>query len=112
MRPKPLTPKEAWQLLRDDPRAVLVDIRSTMEFLFVGHPSGALHVACDDARRTRSSQRMRRLLAAAAGNLLARRLRDLDQAWLLEICDRLRRGETDLESAARDVLRSGRLSDE
>ncbi|MDX1432918.1 MAG: rhodanese-like domain-containing protein [Gammaproteobacteria bacterium] len=48
MRPKPLTPKEAWQLLQDEPRAVLVDIRSTMEFLFVGHPSGALHVAWID----------------------------------------------------------------
>jgi LAO/AO transport system kinase len=69
-------------------------------------------LASDDARRTRSSQRMRRLLAAAAGNLLAHKLRDLDRAWLLEICDRLRLGETDLESAARDVLRSGRLSDE
>ena len=41
-------PKEAWQLIQDDPRAVLVDIRSTMEYLFVGHPSGALHVAWID----------------------------------------------------------------
>jgi rhodanese-related sulfurtransferase len=48
MRPTALTPKEAWQLMQDDPRAVLVDIRSTMEFLFVGHPSGALHVAWID----------------------------------------------------------------
>lgn len=39
-----LTPKQAYQLLQDDPRAVLVDIRSTMEFLFVGHPTGAVHV--------------------------------------------------------------------
>ena len=41
MQPEALTPKQAWQLLGDDPRAVLVDIRSTMEYLFVGHPSGA-----------------------------------------------------------------------
>jgi len=39
-----LTPQQAWQMMQDDPRAVLVDIRSTMEFLFVGHPSGAVHV--------------------------------------------------------------------
>lgn len=48
MRPEPLTPRQAWQLLQNDPRAVLVDIRSTMEFLFVGHPSSALHVAWID----------------------------------------------------------------
>ena len=42
--PKPLAPKAAWQLIQDEPRAVLVDIRSSMEFLFVGHPKGAVHV--------------------------------------------------------------------
>lgn len=45
---KSLTPQQAWQLLQDDPRALLVDIRSTMEYLFVGHPSGAVHVAWID----------------------------------------------------------------
>lgn len=39
-----LSPQQAWQLIQDDPRALLVDIRSTMEYLFVGHPSGAVHV--------------------------------------------------------------------
>jgi rhodanese-related sulfurtransferase len=39
-----LTAKQSWQLMQDDPRAVLVDIRSSMEFLFVGHPIGAVHV--------------------------------------------------------------------
>ncbi|MEW8560772.1 MAG: rhodanese-like domain-containing protein, partial [Candidatus Thiodiazotropha sp.] len=39
-----LTPQQAWQLMHDDPRTVLVDIRSSMEFLFVGHPKGAVHV--------------------------------------------------------------------
>jgi rhodanese-related sulfurtransferase len=47
-RPNALTPQEAWQLLQDNPRAVLVDIRSTMEFLFVGHPRGAVHIAWID----------------------------------------------------------------
>jgi rhodanese-related sulfurtransferase len=43
-RPKALTPKQAWEMIQDDPRAVLVDIRSSMEFLFVGHPKGAVHI--------------------------------------------------------------------
>lgn len=39
-----LTPPEAWEVLQTQPRATLIDIRSTMEFLFVGHPSGSIHV--------------------------------------------------------------------
>jgi rhodanese-related sulfurtransferase len=39
-----LPPQQAWQMLHDDPRAILVDIRSSMEFLFVGHAKGAVHV--------------------------------------------------------------------
>jgi rhodanese-related sulfurtransferase len=46
--PKPLSPKQAWQLMKEDSRTVLVDIRSSMEFLFVGHPKGAVHVAWID----------------------------------------------------------------
>ena len=42
--PGGLNPNQAFQLLQDDPRAVLIDIRSNMEFLFVGHPKGAVHV--------------------------------------------------------------------
>ncbi len=39
-----ITPKQAFQLMHDDPRTVLIDIRSSMEFLFVGHPVGAVHI--------------------------------------------------------------------
>ncbi len=42
--PTGLTPKQAWQMLQDDPRTLLVDIRSSMEYLFVGHPQAAVHV--------------------------------------------------------------------
>lgn len=31
-------------MLQDEPRAVLIDVRSNMEFLFVGHPVGAIHI--------------------------------------------------------------------
>lgn len=42
---KSLHPKEAWDLLQHNPNAVLVDVRSSMEYLFVGHPQGAVHIA-------------------------------------------------------------------
>ncbi len=41
---KTLTCQQAWQLLQDEPRAMLVDVRSGMEYLFVGHPRGAIHI--------------------------------------------------------------------
>lgn len=66
-------------------------------------------LAAKNSDRMHSPQRMRRLLAAAAGNLLTRNLRELDEAWLMTICESLQRGELDLESAAQRVLRSGRV---
>ena len=41
---KSVTPAEAWQMVQDNPRILLVDVRSSMEFLFVGHPVGAVHI--------------------------------------------------------------------
>jgi len=41
---KHLTPREAYELKQEDPRALLIDVRSNMEFLFVGHPVGAVHI--------------------------------------------------------------------
>lgn len=39
-----MNPEEAWRFLQENPRAILVDVRSNMEFLFVGHPVGSIHV--------------------------------------------------------------------
>lgn len=39
-----LDPKQAWEILRQRPEAVLLDVRSRMEFDYVGHPVGAVHV--------------------------------------------------------------------
>jgi len=41
---KTLLPKAAYQFLQDHPNALMVDVRSHMEFLFVGHPTGAIHI--------------------------------------------------------------------
>jgi rhodanese-related sulfurtransferase len=45
---KHLPPNEAYEFLQKTPHALLVDCRSEMEYLFVGHPSGALHVSWND----------------------------------------------------------------
>jgi len=46
--PEGLEPTQAFELLQQDPRALLIDVRSTMEYLFVGHPAGAVHIAWID----------------------------------------------------------------
>lgn len=43
-----LSPKAAYTLLQETPHSVLVDIRSSMEYLFVGHPVGSVHIAWID----------------------------------------------------------------
>ena len=41
---KTISSREAWELKENDPRALLVDVRSHMEFLFIGHPAGAINI--------------------------------------------------------------------
>ena len=43
--PVGLSPKEAYDLLQNNAQAVLIDIRSTMEHLMIGHPRDAIHIA-------------------------------------------------------------------
>jgi rhodanese-related sulfurtransferase len=45
---KSITPEEAFDLVQKDPRAILIDVRSNMEFLFIGHPLGAINIAWID----------------------------------------------------------------
>ena len=45
---KHLKPNETQQFLEQNAQAVLIDCRSEMEYLFVGHPVGAHHVAWND----------------------------------------------------------------
>jgi rhodanese-related sulfurtransferase len=45
---KHLKPKDAQEFLKTNANALFIDCRSEMEYLFVGHPAGALHVAWND----------------------------------------------------------------
>lgn len=41
---KGISARQAFEMLEDQPQAILVDVRSSMEFLFVGHPKGAVNI--------------------------------------------------------------------
>ena len=45
---KQISPKDANQILQSDPEAILLDVRSELEYMFVGHPVGAIHVPWQD----------------------------------------------------------------
>jgi len=42
---KHLTPRQTWQYLQDHPDALFVDVRMEIEYLYVGHPPGVVHIA-------------------------------------------------------------------
>ncbi|NND89952.1 MAG: rhodanese-like domain-containing protein [Granulosicoccus sp.] len=44
-----LSPSDAWALMQSDPGVALIDVRSDMEFLMIGHPRGAVNVPWIDA---------------------------------------------------------------
>lgn len=44
-----VNPKQAWNILREKPAAILLDVRSKVEFDYVGHPVGAVHVPIQEA---------------------------------------------------------------
>lgn len=44
LTPQTITPQACWAALQQNPHALLVDVRSNMEYLFVGHPTGAIHI--------------------------------------------------------------------
>ncbi len=46
---KQLKPKQAWKLLTDNPGAVLIDVRSRVEYTHIGHPIGSVHIPWQEA---------------------------------------------------------------
>jgi rhodanese-related sulfurtransferase len=39
------SPRQAWEYLQQHPDTVFLDVRTEMEYLYVGHPPGVRHVA-------------------------------------------------------------------
>ncbi|MGH8498390.1 MAG: rhodanese-like domain-containing protein [Methylococcales bacterium] len=44
-----LNPVEAWRFIQDNPTSVLVDVRTELEYSYVGHPRGAVHIPWKEA---------------------------------------------------------------
>ena len=46
---KQLNPPQCWELLKGHGSAVLIDVRTKMEYVYVGHPPGAVHIPWKEA---------------------------------------------------------------
>lgn len=44
-----LNPKQSWELIQHNPKAVIIDVRTKIEHSFVGHPLGAIHIPWKEA---------------------------------------------------------------
>jgi len=44
-----ISPQEAWKMLCLDKNSVLIDVRSKVEFEYVGHPIGAINIPWQEA---------------------------------------------------------------
>ena len=39
-----ISSRQAYEILQNDPAAIFIDVRATLEFLMIGHPVGAVHI--------------------------------------------------------------------
>ncbi len=46
---KEISPQRAWELLQSNTDATLLDVRSSVEYHYVGHPYGAIHIPLKEA---------------------------------------------------------------
>ncbi len=90
-----LTPTQAWKLVENNPSALLIDVRSHMEFLFVGHPKKAIHVSWIDQPDWDVNPDFADEVHKALLGSLEKTVRNSDQVPIILIC---RSGKRSLEA--------------
>lgn len=92
-----ITPPEAWKMLEQDNNAVLLDVRTTMEFEYIGHPIGAIHVPLMEAPAWQTDPDFCRKVREAL-----HRVTDTDpqELTILALCRSGKRSETAAELLA------------
>ena len=96
------SPQTAWEIMKEDPGAVLIDVRSTMEYDYVRHPLGAINIPWKDAPEWRINKNF---VDAVEEMLLSRQEinTEIKSLPLLLICRSGRRSH----EAAEELLRHG-----
>jgi rhodanese-related sulfurtransferase len=97
---KEISPQQAWEILEEEPQAVLLDVRTSMEYEYVGHPLNALHIPWMDAPDwnidTEFVNKVRQALAKRIGPE-----QELESIAILAICRSGKRSQAAAEELAR-----------
>jgi rhodanese-related sulfurtransferase len=96
---KEISSQQAWEILEGDPQAVLLDVRTTMEYEYVGHPLNAMHIPWMDAPDwsidTGFVDKVRETLVKRTGSD-----QDLESTVILAICRSGKRSQAAAEELA------------
>lgn len=99
---KDLSPVEAWEMLQQS-RAVLLDVRTTMEYQYVGHPVGALHVPWKEAPAWENDPQFVAKVRAALGDRTPDQ--EPEEIPIMTICRSGKRSLAAAEALARQGFR-------
>ena len=98
---KEIHPAEAWERLQKEPEAALVDVRTSIEYHYVGHPVGSTHIPWQEFPEWRENgdfaAKVRAALEACGGKLPP------EQRPLLMLC----RSGTRSRQAGMALVRAG-----
>lgn len=101
-KPAEISPSEAWEILQSNPDAVLVDVRTSMEFEYVGHPMNAVNIPWKEAPGWQTNQdfvpQVKKLLSDIKGTG-----KDTESLPVLTIC---RSGKRSM-AAAEELIKHG-----
>jgi rhodanese-related sulfurtransferase len=100
---KIIKPKAAYKMLQNDTNSILIDVRSDMEFLMVGHPVGAIHIAWIDYPDWDVNPNF---TSEVKKVLLGRQMKKKGQVKIFLICRSTNRSKMAAISLAKDGLTS------
>ena len=91
---KTITPPEAWDKLQNQSDTVLLDVRTTMEFQYIGHPIDAIHVPLMEAPAWQTDEEFSAKVKQALENISSTAPEDLN---ILAMCRSGKRSEAAAE---------------
>lgn len=101
-KPVEITPAEAWEILQSNADAALIDVRTSMEFEYVGHPANAINIPWKEAPDWQVNPdfvaEVKKTLSALKGTT-----EDVESQPVLTIC---RSGKRSM-AAAEELIRNG-----
>lgn len=101
-QPAQISPPEAWEILQSSPEAVLLDVRTSVEFEYVGHPMNAVNVPWKEA----PDWTVNKDFTATVRKILSAREvpeENIESVPLLTICRSGKRSQ----AAAEELIRQG-----